>query len=270
MERFLKIPLREARKMIDLKFRIVQISDTHLSRFGNFEEKMFDLAAKDINNLDPKPDVIVHTGDITDRGVLPEYEFALKKINMLDSKIVFAPGNHDERNYGHSLFRELIGPLDSKKEIADSIFYIMNSPEPDRDDGRLGRRRQNYLEKNLKNTPADKLKIIVFHHHLIPVPFAGRERNLLDDAGDILETVLTNKVNLVLMGHRHVRRFLRVNNTVLINAGTLSSVRTRGRLGHSFNIIDFLVDDSIKIVERSISKKKNMLSAFFSNLSIKN
>jgi len=42
---------------------------------------------------------------------------------MLDSKIILAPGNHDERNYGNSLFREIIGPLDSKKEIADSIFY---------------------------------------------------------------------------------------------------------------------------------------------------
>lgn len=256
--------------MIDLKFRIVHISDTHLSRFGNFEEKMFDIAVMDINNLDPKPDVIVHTGDITDSGVLPEYEFALKKIDMLDSKIILAPGNHDERNYGNSLFREMMGPLDSKKEIADSIFFIMNSPEPDRDDGRLGRRRQNYLEKNLQNTSADKIKIVVFHHHLIPVPFAGRERNLLDDAGDILETVLTNKVNLVLMGHRHVRRFLRTNDTALINAGTVSSIRTRGRLGHSFNIIDFLADGSIKVIERSISEKKNMLSTLFSNSSIKN
>ena len=183
---------------------------------------------------------------------------------MLDSKTILAPGNHDERNYGHSLFREMIGPLDSKKEIGKSIFFIMNSPEPDRDDGRLGRRRQNYLEKNLKNTPPDKLKIVVFHHHLIPVPFAGRERNLLDDAGDILETVLTNKVNLVLMGHRHVRRFLRIENTVLINAGTVSSVRTRGRLGHSFNIIDFLTDGSIDVIERSISEKKNKLSTSFS------
>jgi len=34
---------------------------------------MFYIAVKDINNLDPKPDVIVHTGDITDSGALPEY-----------------------------------------------------------------------------------------------------------------------------------------------------------------------------------------------------
>jgi len=49
---------------------------------------MFYIAVKDINNLDPKPDVIVHTGDITDSGALPEYELALKKIDMFDSKII--------------------------------------------------------------------------------------------------------------------------------------------------------------------------------------
>jgi len=146
----------------------------------------------------------------------------------------------------------------------------MNSPEPDRDNGWLGRRRQHYLEKNLQNTSAGKIKIVVFHHHLIPVPFVGRERGLLDDAGDILEIVLTNKVNLVLMGYRHVRRFLRIDDTPLINTGTVSSIRTRGRLGHSFNIIDFLADGSIKVIERSLSEKKNMLSNLFSNSSIKN
>jgi hypothetical protein len=38
----------------------------------------------------------------------------------------------------------------------------------------------------------------------------------------------------------------------------------------TFNIIDFLADDSIKVIERSISEKKNMLSTLFSNSSIKN
>lgn len=249
--------------MPDLKFRIVHISDTHLSKHGNFEEKMFDKAVKEINNLDPKPDIIVHTGDITDHGVLSDYEFAIEKIEMLDSKIFLAPGNHDERNYGHSIFREMIGPLDSIKKIRDAIFFIMNSPIPDRDDGRMGRRRQNYLESNLRRIPDNRIKIIVFHHHLVPVPYAGRERNLLDDAGDVLETVLKNRVNLVLMGHRHVRRFLKINNTVLINAGTVSSIRTRGRLGHSFNVVDIFSNGKIKVVEENLSKQKNSIVAEF-------
>jgi len=249
--------------MSDLKLRIAHISDTHISKHGNFIEKMFDKAIKEINNLDPKPDVVIHTGDLTDQGVLADYEFSLEKLGMLDSKVVFVPGNHDERNYGHSLFKEMIGPLDYKTQVGDGMIFVMNSPEPDRDEGRLGRRRQNYLEENLKEIAEDKIKIVAFHHHLVPVPYAGRERDILEDAGDILDTVLSNKVNLVLMGHRHVRRFLSINNTVLINAGTTSNIRTRARLGHSFNIIDVLTDGRVNVIEKNLSHEKNLLTVKF-------
>ncbi len=30
-------------------------------------------------------------------------------------------------------------------------------------------------------------KIITFHHHLLPIPQTGRERNILLDAGDLLK-----------------------------------------------------------------------------------
>lgn len=249
--------------MSDLHFRIAHISDTHISRHGNFIEKMFDKAIKEINNLKPQPNVIIHTGDLTDNGVLSDYEFSLEKLGMLKTKVLVAPGNHDQRNYGHSLFKELIGPLDHKVEVDEGVIFIMNSPEPDRDEGRLGRRRQDYLEESLKEISDDRIKIVAFHHHLVPIPHAGREKNILEDAGDILETVLVNEVNLVLMGHRHVRRFLRINNTILINAGTTSNIRTRARLGHSFNIIDKSSDGKVKVIERNISQEKNMLTNEF-------
>lgn len=250
--------------MSELKFRIAQISDTHISKYGNFVEKMFDKAVKEINGMDPKPNVIIHTGDITDHGVLSDYELALEKIKMFDIEVILAPGNHDERNDGHSLFRELIGPLDNEYQIDNASIFVMNSPEPDRDDGRLGRRRQTYLENKLDNLSEEKIKIVVFHHHLVPVPFAGRERNLLGDAGDILEVILAYKVDLVMMGHRHVRRFLCVDRTCLINAGTVSSLRTRGRLGHSFNIIDISTDGKVKIIEKNLSEEKDLLTAEYS------
>jgi Icc protein len=230
-------------------YRIVQISDTHISKFGQFMEKRFDHAAKIINGLDPAPDVVVHTGDLTDNGVLADYEFAIKKLKDIKPKMIIAPGNHDERNYGQSLFREMIGPLEFESEKEDLKFFILNSPEPDRDEGRLGRRRQSYLEEKLGGLSEDSVKILIFHHHLIPVPYAGREMNVLEDAGDILDMVLRYKVNLVLMGHRHVRRVLRISDTLLVNATTTSSIRTRGRLGHSINIIDIKKDKQIAISE---------------------
>jgi 3',5'-cyclic AMP phosphodiesterase CpdA len=134
----------------------------------------------------------------------------------------------------------------------------MNSPEPDRDEGRLGRRRQTYLEESLEHLSDDKIKVVAFHHHLVPVPYSGRETNVLEDAGDILDTVLKHDVNLVLMGHRHVRRVLRINNTTLVNAGTVSSVRTRGRFGYSFNIIDIHHDGTVQVTEQSLTEKRTI------------
>jgi len=247
--------------LLELLARVAHFSDTHISRFGNFVETHFDETVRRMNDLDPPPDVIVHTGDLTDNGVLEDYEYALEKLKGLKGKILITPGNHDERNYGQSLFRELIGPMDYEFKTGRLAIYLMNSPEPDRDAGRLGRRRQEFLEERLESLPEKYVKIVAFHHHLVPVPHAGRETNLLEDAGDILDLVLTRNVDFVLMGHRHAGRILRINNTTLVNAATTSSIRTRGRLGRSFNIIDIFTDGSVKIYEWNVSLDKRIVKA---------
>jgi len=244
--------------MTDLALRIAQISDTHISRYGQFVERAFNATTREINRLKPQPDVIVHSGDLTDIGVLADYELAVEKMKLLKAKVAIAPGNHDERNYGQSLFKEIIGPMDYEVKVGRAIVFISNSPQPDRDDGRLGRRRQDYLEEKFRAIPSRTIKILVFHHHLVPVPYSGREANVLEDAGDILEMVLKHKIDIVLMGHRHVTRVMRINDTVLVNAGTTSSVRTRGMLGHSFNLIDIFEDGTVEVTERNLTQRKTI------------
>ena len=244
-----------------IRLRLVHLSDTHISPYGQFIEEVFNEAARQINSLDPSPKAIIHTGDLTDNGVLSDYEYAMEKAQLLDGELVIVPGNHDERNYGQSLFRDLIGELDREVDLGDVRLYVMNSPEPDRDEGRLGRRRQELLNNKLRKAPKDSMKIVCFHHHLVPVPHSGRETNVLEDAGEVLDNVLKYKVDLVLMGHRHVGRVLRIEDTILVNAGTTSSIRTRGRLGHTFNIIDVMEDGSIKIYERDIRKYEDRIKA---------
>ncbi|MBS7644529.1 MAG: metallophosphoesterase [Candidatus Bathyarchaeia archaeon] len=249
-----------------IRLRLVHLSDTHISPHGQFVEEAFDEAVRQINRLDPSPTVIIHTGDLTDNGVLSDYEYAMKKIQLLEGKLVIVPGNHDERNYGQSLFRDLIGELDREVNLGDLRLYVMNSPEPDRDEGRLGRRRQEFLNSRLRKAPKDAIKIVSFHHHLVPVPHSGRETNVLEDAGEVLDNMLKYRVDLVLMGHRHVGRVLRIGDTILLNAGTTSSIRTRGRLGHTFNIVDVMEDGSIKIYERDIIKREDRIKAEYPRL----
>jgi predicted phosphodiesterase len=87
--------------------------------------------------------------------------------------------------------------------------------------------------------------------------------NVLEDAGDVLDLILQNHVNLVLMGHRHVRHVIKIDETVLVNAGTFSCIRTRGHFLHSFNVIDILSDGTIRISEVDIKTKEEKLLKSF-------
>lgn len=237
---------------VDHETRIVHISDTHVSKFGMFLPERLDASIRIINSLDPKPDFIVHTGDLTDNGILMDYEMAIDKMEEFEPEIIYVPGNHDERNYGDSLFREMVSGVDVVTSFGKTVVLTLGSAIPDSDYGRLGRGRQELIKQKIKGFSEKTLKIVAFHHHLIPVPFAGREKDILEDAGDVLRIILDSKVNMVLMGHRHVRNAIMVGGTLLVNAGTVSCVRTRGKLGNSFNVLDVYSDGSVEVSEVSI------------------
>lgn len=79
---------------------IAQISDTHIdldgpkgaARFRNLES-----CVEDINRLDPLPDVVIHTGDLTQHGKPAEYEAARRILSALQCPLHVAAGNRDDR-----------------------------------------------------------------------------------------------------------------------------------------------------------------------------
>ncbi|MEM4315296.1 MAG: metallophosphoesterase [Nitrososphaerota archaeon] len=249
--------------MTDTLIRIAHISDTHITKFGMYVAEALDKCIYLLNTLDPTPDIVVHSGDLTDNGILADYEMAVEKLHEIRHEVIVAPGNHDERNYGDSLFREIVGKVDYLTNVGNAVFMILDSGIPDSDNGRLGRGRQQTLRNSLRSLPNRVFKVVVFHHHLIPVPYSGREKDILEDAGDALKAILDLGVDMVLMGHRHVRHAVKVGNTILVNAGTVSSARTRGRLGNSFNLIDVTSDNRVIVSEVSIpSGQTNKLGEF--------
>lgn len=247
----------------DLALRIAHISDTHISDYGMHLPAALDSCIKLINKLDPKPDITIHTGDITDHGILLDYELAAEKMQQLDIDTIYVPGNHDEKNYGDSLFKEFFSQTDVLTGVGKAVVLSLDSAIPDSDYGRLGRWRQELIRTKLQQFDEEVLKIAAFHHHLIPVPFAGREKDILEDAGDVLKTVVDTGVDIVLMGHRHVRNAVMVGGTLLVNSGTVSCVRTRGRLGNSFNLIDVSHDGVVEVAEARIpSGEITLLGSF--------
>ncbi len=79
---------------------IAQISDTHIARsLPDAEQRAADLARTiaDINTLDPAPDAIIHTGDVTHGGRREDYELAAALLRQAQAPVYIAPGNRDDR-----------------------------------------------------------------------------------------------------------------------------------------------------------------------------
>ncbi len=108
----------------------------------------------------------------------------------------------------------------------------MDSSEPDLNEGKLGRHNYSLIEERLSG---DVLKLLVLHHHVIPVPGTGREFNILMDSGDVLKLCVDLGVNFVLSGHRHLPWVWKLNYTYFVTAGTACTRRLKGRSYPSFN-----------------------------------
>jgi Icc protein len=242
--------------------KIAHISDIHFNYGTDFNPKVYEKAVKMLNKT--KPDLVFITGDLTTDGLLSEYDLAKEKINEIDVKPAVVPGNHDEKNLGFKLFEEVFGESDFIKSYDNINLVGLASSEPDKDDGRLGRGRHERIEQAIKKK--NKMPIIGFHHHLIPVPNSGREANIIEDAGETLDIILKNEIPLVLMGHRHVSWAVKIHKTLLVNAGTFSCNRTRAHLGNTFNIIDINKNKiEVSVVNIRKDTKKKMVEFNFSD-----
>ncbi len=209
----------------DRPFRIAHLSDLHCGE-QYFEPTLLDRAIAEINDLEP--DIVICSGDLTTLGFKHEYQLARQYVDKIACEsLVVIPGNHDSRNVGYVHFEELFGERNSVLRKGGVTVVAVDSTEPDLDHGAIGRGRYPWIEREFAAEPAD-LKVFVLHHHLLPVPGTGRERNVVYDAGDVIECLLRAGVQLVLSGHKHVPYAWRLENLFVVNTGTVSSLRLRG------------------------------------------
>lgn len=213
--------------------KIVQISDIHVG--AQFREEVFDQVVYEVNVL--KPSTIVVTGDLTNEGLLKEYEKCKEKFAQFETENIIAiSGNHDYRNTGYLLFKKFF-PIDSVNELDEhTVLVTLGTARPDRDEGEVGFRQNLWLERTMKKYE-HKTKILAMHHHLIGVPDTGTDRVTVIDSGDVLRTALASKIDLVICGHKHRPWFWNLGNLSIANAGTASSERMRGLFENTYNII---------------------------------
>jgi Icc protein len=102
--------------------RIVHISDTHISR--DRPSRVADLQAciRQINALDPKPDAVIHTGDVAHDGFAEEYATARKLMDSLSVPYFVIPGNRDKRG-------ELIKAFADGRHIRNDMEFVQYAVE---------------------------------------------------------------------------------------------------------------------------------------------
>lgn len=216
--------------------RIAHISDTHITRGGAFVPESFKRVVDYINTQDC--DFVVHTGDVTNTGLKEDYQRAKPLLKTIEKPKVVLMGNHDARNVGYELFRYYVGAPNGTMAGDDYAVIYVDSTVPDLNDGRVGRFKYDWLKGQLQEFSDKAVKIVALHHHVLPVPQTGRERNVLCNAGDLLDLFLRCDVRLVLCGHRHYPNVYRVEDLVVANAGCVSCSKTRVGDSNSFNLID--------------------------------
>jgi Icc protein len=224
--------------MAERQFIIAHLSDLHCGS-PYFVANLLERAINEINDL--RPDVVVCSGDLTTFGYKQEYAQAREYLDRLDCPdVITIPGNHDSRNVGYVHFEQMIGSRSTVLRKDGISFVAVDSSEPDLDHGVVGRSRYSWIEEQFA-PPAD-FRVFVLHHHLLPIPGTGRERNVVHDAGDTLEVLQRADVNLVLSGHKHVPYAWRLEDLFIVNAGTVSSLRLRGHTRPCYNVVEISAD----------------------------
>src|ERR671920_661811 len=120
--------------------QFVQISDMHIG--GLFKQDAFNTIVQEVNDL--KPDAIIISGDLTDEGLIFQFEQASKEIKKFDCpNLIIFPGNHDYRHTGYLLFKKY---FPSSKQVYEFekenvILVTVGTARPDRDEGEVGHRQ---------------------------------------------------------------------------------------------------------------------------------
>ncbi|NOZ58748.1 MAG: metallophosphoesterase, partial [Euryarchaeota archaeon] len=212
--------------------RIVHISDTH---FGEeLKPEKFKRAVKQINALEPE--LVILSGDIVTWGIHREFRNAYEALGEIEAELFIVPGNHDARNDGLKYFRLYFGEVKKSVKLDELVIAGVNSTLPDSDDGYVGEEQRRWVERKFRESCTNML---VLHHHVIPVPHTGRNRNVLIDAGEIVESLMLHcHGGIVLAGHRHVPYSTKLLRTHIIHAGTLSSYKVL-MPDNNYNIIEF-------------------------------
>ncbi len=158
---------------------IAQISDTHIdldspkgaARLGYLER-----CVADMNRLEPLPDAVIHTGDLTHNGKPAEYREAKRVLGALRCPLHVAAGNRDDRAAMQATFpadRDLLPGTSFVQFSVDAYRVRLIAIDTLSEGGKQGDFCQNRADSLRAALAEDTAKpTVIFMHH---PPFEVRE-----------------------------------------------------------------------------------------------
>lgn len=195
---------------------IAQISDPHVTAGRRRLHGVVDTAsmlaacAGDLMRLDPRPDLLVATGDLVDRGRPAEYARLRELLAPLTMPVFLAAGNHDDRDAlrtafggpGHEYLRSCGDFLQYTVEFDDLRLLVLDTVVPGEDRGALCDARLDWIEARLDERRVPT--IVAMHHPPFVTGIAHMDRAGLEGA-DQFEAIVARHphVERIVCGHLH-------------------------------------------------------------------
>lgn len=194
---------------------IAQISDLHVLADGTLLSGMVDTQAalaaciSHIQGLDPKPDLVLATGDLTQDGRPEDYALLRSSFDQLSMPVYVIPGNHDHRTRMQAAFADY-GYL---PETGEFLHYAIDK-HPLRligldtviageTSGRICPARLHWLDQRLSEQP-DRPTVIFMHHPPFATGIGFMDKPPFHGAA-ALEDLIRRfpQVQLITCGHVH-------------------------------------------------------------------
>ena len=226
---------------------IVHLSDLHTGRLHRDVEAPLVIAIREA-----RPDLVVLSGDLTQRATVVQFREARAILDALGTRTLTIPGNHDVPLW--NVAARFLAPLSRYRRYIDAdlspvfqdeemiVAGVNTARSLTWGEGRISARQVDGLLQRLAAAPPDATRIIVTHHPF-DLPPGVREQRLVGRARMAMARLATAGADLFLSGHLHLshvshsaeRYRIAGHSALIVQAGTVS-VRGRGE-EPSFNVL---------------------------------